>query len=211
MIYGSFDRKRFLDLKKINKISKTDNISMLLLMENTFDVFKMHHLSKKKSPPIDRIAMAYYGINSPNVSTVLESKKIPPFFYENWIVAFSGEIVNIENVLKFSKKCDFAITDNNSSLVNCVLNKLQGDDINEAEVLKETFSLIEGSYSSWVFNIKTKNCFLLKCNSDLYANIYDNDFSSKEKFGFEPLNDGIVYQLTREGITSVDYFECSIC
>jgi len=211
MIYGSSSRKNFIKLKNVNKISKSDDVSMLLILKESFDVYKINHLSKMKQPPSsNKDVIAYYGINSPNISNVLESKKMPPFFYENWIVAFSGEMLNVNTISNVFENCDFLIPDNNSCLINCMLNFMQRNIKNEVDVLKEVFCLIEGSYSCWIFNIKTKNCFLLKCNSDLYANIYDNDFSTKEINGFELLNDGEIYQLTKEGITSVAYFDCSL-
>ena len=211
MIYGSNDRKTFIKLKKLNKNSKSDNVSMLLIKKESFDVYKINHLSKIKQPPHSgNDVISYYGVNSPNISDFLESKKTPPFFYENWIVAFSGEIFNIQTILGVFETCDFLVPDNNSCLINCMLNFMQQNIKNEINILKEVFSLLEGSYSCWIFNIKTKNCFLLKCNSDLYANIYNNDFSTKDINGFESLNDGEIYQLTREGITPVGYFDCAI-
>lgn len=210
MIYGSTDREFFLKLKKINKLSKNDNVGMLLLKDNTFDVYKMHYLSKQKFPPKNEKAISYYGINYTNISTFLEAEKSPPFFYENWIVAFSGEIANKKDLFGVFDRCEFLIYDNDSSLVNCILNHTQNGVHNEVNILKETFSLLYGSYSAWVFNLKTKNCFLLKCNSDLYANIYNNNFSSKEISGFDYLNDGEIYQLTKEGVTTVGYFNCDI-
>ncbi len=211
MIYGSSDKKKFLELQKLNKTSKRDTVSMLLLGEKKFDIYKIHHLSKKKLFPHKKFFNFYYGVNEIEESDEFEPKIVAPFFYENWIVGFDGFIYNKKSIIEEYSEYDFIVEKNNSSLITAIIH---GFDIieksNEVHTIKECFSLVEGIYSCWIYNLKTRNGFLIKCNNDLYADIYDNSFSNEKVGGFELLKDGEIYQLTKEGITTVGYFDCSI-
>lgn len=211
MIYGSNDKKIFLELQKYNKTYKTDSVSMLLLSENTFDVYKMHHLCKKPKFPTKKKFNGFYGINEYGDYPDFEPPKMSPFFYENWIVGYSGSVLNKGEVLEQFSECDFIVHENSSSIVVAMLYAFSvHKSEKEVEIIKDVFSLLEGTYSCWIYNLRTKNGFLTKCNTDLYADIYNNSFSSKEVKGFETLRDGEIYQLTREGVTSVGYFDCNI-
>ena len=53
----------------------------------------------------------------------------------------------------------------------------------------------------------TKNTYLARSGSTLYANIITNDFSSLPNKDFEELKEGVLYLLTNEGITSVGEFK----
>lgn len=213
MIYGSSDKAEFIKLKNLNKFSDTDSISMLLLGEETFDIHKIHHLSKKsKNIKIGKKFHYFYGISEKLNSMAFEPTLMSPFVYENWVVAFDGIIYNKNNIFENNIEYDYTIDDNNSSFLTYILNHLYTiGKSNEVIEICKAFSLIEGVYSSWVFNIETRNGFLAKCNTDLFADIYTNSFSTENVKGFEPLQDGEVYQLTKEGITTVGYFNCSFC
>jgi hypothetical protein len=81
---------------------------------------------------------------------------------------------------------------------------------NDVDVISQSLSLMEGKYSMWIHDIETANTFIFKCNQELYADIYENTFSTTKFEGLEPLEDGELYLLTKEGITNVASCDCSI-
>jgi hypothetical protein len=57
-----------------------------------------------------------------------------------------------------------------------------------------------------MYNVKSNHIYLARCGSTLYADFLNNQFSSVKETGFVALEEGIVYLLTQEGITSVGKF-----
>ena len=95
-----------------------------------------------------------------------------------------------------------------SDLLEAISSKSKKNDV---KIISETLSYLQGNYSMWIHNAITRNSFIAKCNANLYADIYENTFSSVKFDESTELQDGEIYQLTREGITTVGYFECDIC
>jgi len=93
------------------------------------------------------------------------------------------------------------------ALLNFVYEQTEGADV---QVIQDAVSLMEGRYAMWIHDLDSRNTFLFKCNEDLYADIYENTFSTTKFEGSEPLEDGELYLLTKEGITNVASCDCSI-
>jgi hypothetical protein len=74
--------------------------------------------------------------------------------------------------------------------------------------MTSVLEMLEGNFSLWIWNAATKTTYLAKCGATLYARLIDNVFSSVKFSDYEPLEDGIIYQLTHEGITQVGGFDC---
>jgi len=71
----------------------------------------------------------------------------------------------------------------------------------------KALSLLKGTFGLWIYNQKTGNIFLARSGSTVFADFLSNDFSSLKESGFVPLDEGTLYLLTKEGLTSVGVFK----
>lgn len=205
-IYGSNDKKKFLELQKLNQGRKKQNNSMLLLSDFRYDVYKVHKLAENFKFPRKKYNI-YLGM-SEDATKKFEPESMNPFLYNEWIVACCGIIGNKKDIIDINdaKKDDSILqSETIAALLDYVSSQIDEPD---ATIVSEALSLVEGKYAVWINNCDNGNVFLAKCNHELYADIYENTFSCKQTKGLEPLHDGEVYQLTKEGITHVSTFDC---
>ena len=125
----------------------------------------------------------------------------------DWIVAHNGvlenfdELRNIHGANKHTNPVD-------SSIIPVVLSSMWIG--NELLCIKETCEQLKGTYACWVVNKNTKNIYIVRCGSTLYMNNIHSDVSSVKYTDCEQeVAEGIIYQITSEGITSVEEFKCS--
>jgi hypothetical protein len=206
-IYGSNIKDQFLKLQKLNGGgSKKNNFSMVLIQKNTFDLFKVHCLAKDfKFPPRKKYNMLL-GITEQKTKN-FNPDRMNPAIIDEWVLSFCGNINNIGEIE--NEFCDDDTVKSDCEILCQMLKKMSLEEDNDVATISNALTLVEGDYSMWIYNAYTNNGFLAKCNQELYADIYDNSFSSTSFYGAETLNDGELYQLTKEGTTSVAQFDCS--
>lgn len=203
-IYGANNKKKFIELQELNNGKRKVNYSMMLMGDNSFDVYKVHALEKNFKFPRKKFH-SFFGISEPKTKEFVPDY-MSPIITENWLVACCGEITNRGELMN---EVD---GDSVSLIVSDILFELsKKSKKNEVKVINEMLSYIEGRYSMCIHNVFTKNTFIVKCNQNLYADIYENTFSSVQFKDSEELEDGEIFQLTREGITNVSSFDCNIC
>jgi hypothetical protein len=96
-----------------------------------------------------------------------------------------------------------------SSIIPFMLFKLESiTGAGEVDLLVTVLSQLKGTFGLWIHNVRTGNSFLAKCGVTLFGDIYENTFSSVHSNGLDQLEDGILYQITREGLTTVAEFDC---
>ena len=203
-IYGSNNKRKFNELKKLNNGKKKLNFSMLLMENESFDIIKVHVLAEKYKFPRKKYH-TFLGI-SENKTKEFIPDYMSPIVTDKWFVACCGNITNRAELMEEIEGDSVSLIV--SDLLMAISDKSKK---NEVRLINEALSYIEGSFSMWIHNGISKNSFLAKCNHDLYADIYENTFSSVHFKGSEQLEDGEIYQLTREGITNVGEFDCTIC
>ena len=71
----------------------------------------------------------------------------------------------------------------------------------------KTLSLLEGTFGVWIYNQKNAHIYIARSGSTVYADFLNNEFSSLKEQNFVPLEEGLLYFLTPEGITSVGKFK----
>ena len=205
-IYGSSDKKRFLELQKLNKGSRKIDHSMLFLADETYDIYKIHNQSDNFKFPRKKYNN-YLGI-SESKSKEFEPEYLNPAISDYWVVACCGNITNVDDIIEIDdSKAPNSIAQSFSIISSLNYAYSQSDDI-DSVLISKSLELLEGKFALWLHNCDNGNIFIAKNNCELYADIYDNTFSSKPCEGLEPLNDGELYQLTKEGITHVSFFDC---
>jgi hypothetical protein len=200
-IYGSNDKKTFLELQKINNRKVKRNNSMLLLRDDSFDVYKVHALVENFKFPRKKYN-AFLGI-SEKATKDFYPDSMNPLISDRWVISFIGNILNKNEIIENFKENTSDPTENSQILLSLLDVISQEDDINDVDIIIEAMSLIEGRYSIWIHDLDSRNTFLFKVNQELYADIYTNTFSTTVFEGSEPLQDGELYLLTKEGITNV--------
>jgi glucosamine 6-phosphate synthetase-like amidotransferase/phosphosugar isomerase protein len=78
---------------------------------------------------------------------------------------------------------------------------------NNIAAITTSLGQLEGTFGLWIYDSNRKTMFLARCGSTLFANVLTNEFSSIKFKNSEPLEEGHLYQLTPEGVTSVDLFD----
>lgn len=204
VIYGANTKKKFIELQKLNTGRKKINFSMLLMENDSFDIIKVHVLAEKYKFPRKKYH-TFLGINEGKTKEFVPDY-MSPIITDKWLVACCGNITNRAELMEEIEADSVSLIV--SDLLMAISDKSKK---NEVRLINEALSYIEGSFSMWIHNGVSKNTFLAKCNQDLYADIYENTFSSIQFKGSEQLEDGEIYQLTREGITNVGEFDCTIC
>jgi len=207
-IYGANNKSKFLELQSLNNGKVKKNNSMFLLRDDLFDIYKVHVLADDFKFPRKKYH-TYLGTSEKRTKE-FDSDSMNPIISNKWIVSCIGDITNKKEVIEDYKGSQSDPTNNSRvlfALLNFVYEQTEGADV---QVIQDAVSLMEGRYAMWIHDLDSRNTFLFKCNEDLYADIYENTFSTTKFEGSEPLEDGELYLLTKEGITNVASCDCSI-
>lgn len=203
-IYGANSKKKFIELRDLNNGKAKTNSAIMLMGDSSFDIYKIHALESDFKFPRKKF-YSFFGI-SESKSKEFVPDNMSPAIAENWIVGCCGEIDNKNTFMNNVEGVNISL------LISDILFELsKKSKKNEVKIINEMLSYIEGKYSMWLHNVFSRNTFIIKCNHPLYADIYNNTFSSVQFKDSEELEDGEIFQLTREGITNVSSFDCNIC
>ena len=129
-----------------------------------------------------------------------------PFQYKEWLIAHNGVLTNDKELKKTIKdKKSYNVVDSSviAPLIHLKVKEL-GDEV--AGICKALSSL-KGTFGLWIYNQKTSNIFLARSGSTVFANFLTNDFSSLKEQDYVELEEGVLYLLTKEGLTSVGMFD----
>jgi glucosamine 6-phosphate synthetase-like amidotransferase/phosphosugar isomerase protein len=211
-IFGATNREKYLSLQKLN-LSRGDFAQSTMFIDR--EGYEIHKVPLKGAATKYRFPKKkkfdyYLGHVQAPTSVVREftSNTSHPFFVENWIVAHNGVLTNFKELVNsFEMPYDNPV---DSSIIPFILFKLQSLASNDGEIdlIVQTLSMLKGTFGVWIHNTHTANTFLAKCGVTLYGDIYENTFSSIKTDDLTQLEDGILYQITREGLTTVASFDC---
>lgn len=204
-IYGSNDKKKFLHLQKLNDGRSKLNHGMLFAQKESFDVYKVHPDAKDFKFPRRKKYHLLMGMSQKKTKQ-FNPNIMNPFIFEQWAVACYGELTNHEELVE--EFCDDStVVSDEGSVLAQLFEKISEYDDNDVNTLTNALSLVEGYFALWAHNAITGNSFLAKNGIDVFADIYENTFSTNNFYGSEQLSDGELYQLTVEGITHVGMFD----
>jgi glucosamine 6-phosphate synthetase-like amidotransferase/phosphosugar isomerase protein len=129
-----------------------------------------------------------------------------PFYCGEWVVAHNGVLTNdaklkslINNASKYNEV--------DSSVIPALIEKyIERTPESEVEAICTALSKLEGTFGLWIYCKTSHNTYIARSGSTLYANLLTNDFSSLPGNTLEPLEEGVLYLITPEGLTSVGGF-----
>lgn len=126
-----------------------------------------------------------------------------PFKHGYWVVAHNGVL---ENHNELNDKYHFEnVNPVDSSVIPLLLNFHGYTD--EIKSISKTFSEITGTFGCWIYNTETHNTYLVRAGSTLFGNELTSTFSSvKTKNCAKALDEGVIYQVTDEGLIKVGGF-----
>jgi len=128
-----------------------------------------------------------------------------PFHCGNWVVAHNGVLTN-DKKLKSKIKNMSHYNEVDTSVIPALLNQYSEEMDNEVGLICEVLSKLEGTFGLWIYNKQSHNVYFVRSGSTLYANILDNTVSSLPDNDLVPLEEGVLYLVTLEGLTSVGGF-----
>ncbi|NDG29119.1 hypothetical protein EB118_03340 [bacterium] len=129
-----------------------------------------------------------------------------PFNCSAWHVAHNGVLSN-ESELRPLVKNYKTVNSVDTSLIPALIEHHSKTEKNEHKAICATLSTLKGNFGLWILNSKTNHVYLARSGSTLYADFITNDFSSVKISDFKPLEEGVLYLQTVEGLTSVCNFK----
>lgn len=128
-----------------------------------------------------------------------------PFQCNDWIIAHNGVLTNDRQLKKLVNKKTYNVVD--SSVIAPLIEKHYNDSEDEIVSIVKALSLLQGTFGLWIFHQQTNNVYIARSGSTLYADFLNNSFSSLKEDGYIALEEGLLYLLTKEGITCVGRFK----
>jgi len=128
-----------------------------------------------------------------------------PFACGSWVVAHNGVLTN-DTKLKTKIRNKESFNEVDSSVIPALLEQYSEEIVNEVDIICKVLSKLEGTFGLWIYNKESHNVYVARSGSTLYANILDNTVSSLPDDGLTSLEEGVLYLVTPEGLTSVGGF-----
>lgn len=215
-IFGATDKERFLTLYKLNKKRGTFATSLCLVTQSGDLIIHRWNGSIE----IKDVEKAFAKDNAP-ISMYLGHTQAPtsskrkyslttahPFNYKNFTIAHNGVLTNFNEIKEqFDPNWDNPV---DSSIIPAMIYESYkaGDDrISTVDTVSRAIGLLEGTFGLWIYDSDNNNTYIARCGSTVFANHLYNEFSSVKFNDSEPLLEGVLFQLTPEGITAVSKFD----
>ena len=134
-----------------------------------------------------------------------------PFNTGHYTVAHNGVLTNFDELVEHyrpgGKKWTNPVDSSIIPVMFCLTEESGANLHNNIDAMIQSLSVLQGTFGLWVYDSAQKQIYLARNGSTVYANIYTCEFSSVKFKGSEPLHEGTLYQITREGITQVGSFD----
>lgn len=127
-----------------------------------------------------------------------------PFEFDDWIVAHNGVLENHNELINSMFQDHTNPVD--SSVIPRLLHELYLGDI--IYCITEAMNKLKGTFACWIHNRSSGRSFVVRSGSTLYCDRLSNSFSSVPIDGVcvETVEQGVIYELTKEGQTRVGEF-----
>ena len=215
-IFGATKREQFLTLYDLNQ--KRGNFATSLCFIDRKGDMHVHRWSgvidipqiKKILDKIDEKIIFYAGhTQAPtSVKRKYSVDTAHPFNTQHYTIAHNGVLTNFTELKEiFDPKWKNPV---DSSIIPfiCTMYEEEYPDCSNVDAIVNTLGKLEGTFGLWIYDSNLNTMFLARCGSTIFANKLSNTFSSVKFRGSEALEEGVLYQLTPEGITSISLFDC---
>jgi glucosamine 6-phosphate synthetase-like amidotransferase/phosphosugar isomerase protein len=211
-IFGSTEKQKFITLYNLNKKRGNFAVGTLFLNQSTMVVRKYEGVVepvKLFKNEEDVNCKMYLGHTQAPTSAKREYSfnTSHPFEHGDWIVSHNGVLTNfneIKNEFDFKWKNPV-----DSSIIPLLFSSIKkySKNYEEQDVICSALSLLEGTFGLWIVNKRSAKTYIARCGSTLFADIYSNTFSSVNFSESESLEEGALYHVTPEGLTTVGNFD----
>lgn len=207
-IFGTSNFRSFEKLYNDNKIRGNFSHGFLFVSKNRKTYIRkgpgLHDLKTEKDWISSNRYNLYLGHTQAPTSSkrTFSDKTTHPFISDKFVIAHNGVL---ENHSELCKSKHINVPEIDSEAICILLNELYlGDDI---AVIKELFSQLLGTFACWIYSKTSSKCYLVRSGSTLFFNDIKTEFSStKTDTHTIPASDGVIYEYTPEGYTSVENF-----
>ena len=129
-----------------------------------------------------------------------------PFHIGDWIIAHNGVITNQESLIKeYNNGIKVSV---DSKLIPIMANSISSvkSKVKFITAIEKALSKLEGTFSVWIYNTKSKKVYIARQGSTLFADDKGNFSSINSKNQWEELNEGKIFELTQNGPVLVGQF-----
>ena len=139
-----------------------------------------------------------------------------PFEHGRWVVAHNGVLENdkhireayLDDMQGYYKGQIFNSSKIpvDSAVIPALIDSFHVNS--DVSAIEEALSTLKGTFACWMHNKETNQTYIARSGSTIFADINNSIFSSIAipKLAEEPLEEGVIYCVTGEGITSVGTF-----
>lgn len=184
-IFGSSNLDRFYELYEANKQRGSFSLGCLVAhgLHKQTSVFHDYKIIKDtdierglKSLEQYRYMLPTYFVGHIQAPTGIDrftESSIHPFTYGDWVVAHNGVLTNF---VKLKQQHGFTdhVSNVDSSIIPRLLDKYESDKPHSS--FKKTFSELNGTFSTWMYNKKNFEFFICRLSSTLFFK--GDEFSS---------------------------------
>ena len=220
-IFGSFNKSMFEILHDVNQIRGAWGGSYMGVCNLTSDALnsrrpkKTYQIKKwegkqnnlNKVLELDTFDVYLGHLQAPTGSNREWSEETThPFHIGDWIIAHNGVITNQESLIReYNNGIKVSV---DSKLIPIMANSIDSKNkTNFVTTIEKALSKLEGTFSLWIYNIKSKKIYIARQGSTLFADRKGNFSSINSKNEWEELKEGKVFELTSKGPILVGQFK----
>ena len=203
-IFGSKTPKEFLELYQLNQKRGDLSHGMFFISNDKFRLDKGTGLYQQVVPYSFDIYLGHTRASTNNVIG-FDYNESHPVQFGDWVVGHNGIISNFKALKAFYNLYP-STTNLDSSIFTSLLTYFYHYNGDEPTIIKKTLELLSGIFGCWIYNLKSRNLYLVRCASSIYCKEDGTAFSSAQVEGFRELKEGIIYRINN-GIEEVGTFK----
>lgn len=211
-IFGSFNKEMFEILHNANVQRGSWGGSMTGINEPNnkvpYKVYKWPGQTEIEKKTIRKKHSIYLGhLQAPTgANRVWSESTTHPFVIGDWVIAHNGVITNQEKIIyDFNNGVKVSV---DSKLIPILANKFCKDEL-YVDAISKALTLIEGTFSVWIFNNKNKKVYIARQGSTLFADNKGNFSSINSANKWEEVPEGKIFELSNAGLILAGQFKCS--
>jgi len=206
-IFGSFDFSSYRKLYNKNKKRGTFSYGSLYNKNTSHYIHKNEGVFDLGAHILEKERFSLYlGHTQAPTSCEREFNVLTmhPFEHDRWIVAHNGIIDNFKEIVGQHFPDHTCNVD--SSIIPRLIDYMYSGD--EVLAITEACGTLKGTYGCWIYNKESGNTYIVRSGSTLFGNNLTGAFSSISYRGIcnKELDQGIIYHVSREGLTQVGGF-----